>query len=71
MNPAIDTAPEGYTFVLAQPVKVGGRAIFHTMPICGWFDRHADAARVAARFQPDSGVTPILIPLPAVVLEDA
>lgn len=66
-----DTAPEGYVFMLAQPVIVAGRALYHTMPVCGWFEKRADAARIASHFQPDSGVTPILIQLPEVVQEVA
>lgn len=70
MNAVPTTAPEGYVFMLAQPMQIGGRAIYHTMPVCGWFLRRADAERIASHFQPDSGVTPILIPLPT-VQEDA
>lgn len=62
------TAPEGHVFVLAHPTRVGGKTLYATLPAHGWFTRLADAQRVAART--GLGVTPILIRVPDVEVED-
>lgn len=64
-----ETAPEGYVFVLARPVTVGGRRIYQTMPQFGWFERRADADTASRRRSAAYGITPILIPLPTVEID--